>query len=114
MKLKSKGKPYWERPDIGIGGDDIEVQGNTIRVKVHSLGSVDAPASIITIKDANGKTISTAAVPALKAPLDFIPKTADVILTVPAGTDLSECSVQLDPDRKITEITKRNNTLIIQ
>ena len=45
-------------------------------VTVHSLGSVDAPASKVVVREAAGKVIATAAVPAIKAPLDLLPKTA--------------------------------------
>jgi len=43
LKLVSNGVPYWSRPDLGIGTDDVKVEGNHVNVTVHSLGSVDAP-----------------------------------------------------------------------
>ncbi len=57
-------------------------------VTVHSVGAVDAPASKVVLRDKAGKTLATADVPALKAPLDLTPKTAQVTLAVPAGADL--------------------------
>ena len=57
-------------------------------VTVHSVGAVDAPASKVVLRGREGKTIATANVPALKAPLDLTPKTAQVTLTIPAGADL--------------------------
>ena len=85
FKLVSRGTPYWERPDLGIGKDDVKVQGNQIQVTVHSLGSVDVPATTAALVDKSGKVLASVPVPALKAPLDLFPKTATVTLTVPKG-----------------------------
>ncbi len=88
FKLKTPGTPYWTRPDLGISKEDIVVQGNVMGVTVHSIGGVDAPASTVNLLDKSGKVIASAAVPALAAPLDLLPKTAVVNLTIPAGADL--------------------------
>jgi hypothetical protein len=109
MKLVSRTTPYWERPDLGIGDADVKVSGGTVNVIVHSLGSVDVPQADIALVDAGGRTLATARVPALKAPVDLLPKTVQVALAVPSGADLSMCRVVLDPERKLTEITRRNN-----
>ena len=90
------------------------VRGNTVRVTVHSLGAVDAPASSVTILDESGKVISTADVPALKAPLDYLPKTTNVTLNIPAGTTIKGCMVKLNMDEKFSEITRLNNTVVIR
>ena len=50
---------------------------------------------------------------ALLAPLDFEPRIAEVTLKIPTGETLTGCTVQIDPDGKLIEITKRNNTVII-
>ncbi len=111
--LKSKTKPYWERPDLGIGIDDVTVSNKIIKVTVHSLGAKNAPAAEISLLDKDGETLSSASVSALKAPLDFIPKTVQVILTVPLNTQISGCRICIDPEGKLNEITKRNNIVII-
>ena len=113
LKLKSKTLPYWQRPDLGIGKEDIEVVGNTVRVIVHSLGSVAAPASILALMN-NGKVIAAADVPSIQAPSDLIPKTAEVKLTVPFGVDVMNCSIKIDPDKKLNEVTILNNSLTIK
>src|ERR1035437_5629470 len=59
MNLVSKGVPYWSRPDLGISADDVKVEGNRMRVTVHSLGSVDAPASKVVLRDRTGKLLAT-------------------------------------------------------
>ncbi|MCE5249781.1 LamG domain-containing protein [bacterium] len=114
MELKQKGIPYWSRPDLGIGNDDVRIKGGKISVTVHSLGSVDAPSAAIALVDGSGKMLSKAQVAALKAPLDFKPKTAGVVLAVPKGISMNGCRVVIDPDRELTEITRYNNTVDLE
>lgn len=109
LKLISKGTPYWNRPDIGIGREDVAVKGRNVTVTVHSLGTVDAPATKVVLTDQNGKVIASATVPQLRAPLDLFPRTARVTLTIPAGASIRGGSVILDPDETMKEITRVNN-----
>ncbi len=113
MKLVGAGIPYWERPDLAIGADDVTVTGNTLQVTVHNTGSVDAPQADIALRDAGGAVIVTATIPAIKAPTDLIPKTAQVTLRIPAGKSLDGAAVALDTDGKLTEITRRNNEVAL-
>ncbi|MBW3559309.1 MAG: LamG domain-containing protein, partial [Proteobacteria bacterium] len=85
FQLETPGSPLSTRPDLGIGSDDVRVRGREAVVTVHSLGSVDAPAGTVSIEDASGRVVASAASPALRAPLDLTPKTAAVRLRVPAG-----------------------------
>jgi hypothetical protein len=89
FKLKTAGKPYWQRPDLGISREDVVVDGRTVKVKVHGLGSVDSPATTVAIRDAAGRVIATASVPALAAPVDLQPKTVEVGLVLPEGVTVS-------------------------
>lgn len=109
MKLVHKGVPYWERPDLAIGADDVKVTGRNLRVTVHNTGSVDAPETDMALRDAGGALIAVATVPALKAPVDLIAKTVQVMVKIPEGKNLDGCSVVIDPSGKLTEITLRNN-----
>lgn len=109
LELRAKGTPYWDRLDLGIGRDDVVVQDQKVTVTVHSLGAVDAPATKLALLDANGKVIATVNVPALKAPLDLMPKTTKVTLTIPAGASMKGASVVIDPDSTVKEITRLNN-----
>jgi len=109
LKLVDKGVPYWSRPDLGIGADDVKVEGNRMKVTVHSLGSVDAPASKIVLRDREGKILATAKAAPLKAPLDLLPKTEVVSLTVPHGADWKGGSVTVEMSSKLPEITQMNN-----
>jgi len=111
LRLVTKGVPYWSRPDLGISEGDVRVDGRTMRVRVHSLGSVDAPASTVIVRDASGRTIASASVPPLKAPNDLAPKTADVTLTLPAGASLEGALVVVEMSGSVPEITLRNNVV---
>jgi hypothetical protein len=111
LRLVSKGVPYWSRPDLGISERDVRVSGRKVRVTVHSLGAVDAPPAMVTIRDAAGKAIANTPVPALRAPVDLLPKTADVVLTVPARANLQGASVTVEMRGTIPEITLRNNVV---
>jgi hypothetical protein len=109
LKLVEKGVPYWSRPDLGIGEDDVKVEGGRVKVTVHSLGSVDAPASKVVIRDKAGKVLATVAVPAIKAPLDLFPKTVAVELVLPKGAEWKGGSVTVESRGDVPEITQMNN-----
>ncbi|MCX6549786.1 MAG: thioredoxin family protein, partial [Acidobacteria bacterium] len=113
LRLVSKGVPYWSRPDLGIAEGDVRVSGRTVRVKVHSLGSVDAPASTVIVRDAGGRVIASAKVPALKAPIDLTSKTAEVVLSLPAKAVLQGGAVSVEMRGNVPEITLRNNIVRI-
>lgn len=109
LKLVKPAPPYWWRPDLGIGRDDISVRGRKVTVTVHSLGAQDTRPTTLALVDSRGQTLATAAVPALKAPADLLPKRVTVTLDVPSGTRLEGASVVLDPETSMKEITRVNN-----
>jgi hypothetical protein len=111
FKLKTAGTPYWSRPDLGIGREDVEVKGNKVSVKVHSLGSVPAPESKIVFRDHAGTILATVKTPGIAAPLDLLPKTASVTLSLPSGTNVEGGSIEIDPDHATEEITAMNNVV---
>lgn len=113
LLLKTKGVPYWSRPDLGIDPEDVEVNGQKMTVTVHSVGAVDAPPSKIVVRAIDGKTIATANVPALKAPADLTSKTAQVSVTIPAGTNLKGSTVMLESSGETPEITLMNNSVTL-
>jgi hypothetical protein len=109
LKLTTPGVPYWSRPDLGIGADDVKVDGNRMKITVHSLGAVDAAESKIVLRDKAGKLIASAPAGPLKAPLDLYPKTEDVELPIPAGADWKGGSVTIEMSGDVPEITQMNN-----
>ena len=99
---------YAERPDLAICASGISIKGNKVTVRVYSQGAIGSPETLLELKDASGKRITSAVVPALEAPLDLVPRWVDITLEVPPGTDLSYGSVEVDPNKKITQITRLN------
>src|SRR5882762_8534707 len=104
----------WDRPDLGIGADDLRISKGAIRVTVHSLGSVPAPSSTVTLTDAAGHAVAHAQVPAIPAPLDLLPKTAQVALRVGSGVRMSGAKVRVRADGEAHEITQLNNEVVVQ
>lgn len=96
-----------DRPDIGIGGEDMKIVDGKIALTVHSLGAVDAPAGHADLLDGRGKVLASVAIPPIPAPLDLLPKTVTVEL--PFRTDFNIVHVELNG--AVKEITEMNNDL---
>jgi len=111
LTLKTPHTPYWQRPDLGICRDDVQTEGHEVRVRVHSLGSVPTPVTTVAVRDWSGKVIASKEVPAIAAPVDLLPKSTEVVLTLPAGSDVIGGSVEIDPEHRIEEITRLNNVV---
>ncbi len=111
LKLKKRGTPYWKRPDLGIGADDVTIRGTTVSVTVHSLGSVKTGESEVALVDSDNEILARASIPSLAAPSDYVPKTVTVRLSMPAGTRAGECSVVVNPEVDFAEITRGNNSV---
>jgi hypothetical protein len=110
LKLKQKGVPYWSRPDLGIDSEDVTFSDGQVSVKVHSVGAVDSPEAKLVFRDSSGKVVATAKIPPLKAPLDLLPKTANVSVTIPGGRGrLTGGSVTIESSGPLPEITLMNN-----
>ncbi len=114
LSLKRKGTPYWNRPDLGIGEDDVSVRNGRVEVIVHSLGQVNAPGGRIVLAEPGGSVIAQTSVPPLMGLTGYEPVTASASLDAPAGRDLSGCVVRLDMDGATPEITRLNNTVTIR
>ncbi len=111
FKNVKRGTPYHERPDLGIDRQDVMLRDGKLTVKLHSLGSVPAPASVVALVSADGKVLARMKTTEIAAPLDWHTKTAEVILSLPSGMKTEGCSVVIDPDHSLTEITTRNNAV---
>jgi hypothetical protein len=107
--LKTPGGDVATRPDLGIGSDDVVAKGGKLAVTVHSLGATPSPGATLTIEDASGKALATAAIPALAAPLDLAPKTATVRLTLPKGA----VRVRVALPGNAAEVTQLNNVVTL-
>ena len=102
---------YRELPDIAIGKEDITVSADRISIIVHNLGAVSSPQTELVVTDREGKRIASAAVPPIDAPTDLLPRRTEIRIDIPGGPDLTAGTVMLDPERKIRQITRRNDTV---
>ncbi len=111
LTLKRKGTPVWERTDLGIGREDIDLRGGSVAVTVHNLSSVKSPEAVLALVDGSGAVTATAAVPPLEAPVDLVPRTVTVEIELPANARPADLRAVLDPEREIEEITRLNNEI---
>ncbi|HEX7851524.1 MAG TPA: LamG-like jellyroll fold domain-containing protein [Sphingomonas sp.] len=107
--LTKAGTPVAERPDLGIGIDDVVVNGRSVSVTVHSLGAKPAAGGRAMLVDGDGKVLATVPIATLAAPLDLLPRTTNVRLTLPAGIDPKRVSVRLSLPDDAAEVTRLNN-----
>ena len=113
MRLKTPGPAFNELPDLAIGEEDVVVNGGRVEVTLHNLGGVTTNPMKIALVNAKGKVLSENWTPAIAAPLDLVPKTARVVLEVPAGTDLKGCSVVIDPRNEVEEKYESNHKVLL-
>ena len=114
FKLKTPGTPYWSRPDLGIDPEDVSVQGREVRVTVHSLGAVPSPGTTVALRDKSGRVLATAGLAVMPAPVDLMPRTAVVTLKLPGDVAARDCTVEIDPDHRLEEITTLNNAMRVR
>jgi hypothetical protein len=109
--LVKPGVPTEQRADVGIGTDDLVLAKRALTVTVHSLGAIDAGGGTVTLENAAGQALATAAVPAIAAPRDLLPKTAQVRLSLPAGVAATGLRVRVALAGNAPEITMLNNVV---
>lgn len=113
LALQGKGIDYNTLPDLAIGREDIcpSADGKELTLTLHNLGGKTAPATEVVLLDKQGRRIAQTTSTPLAAPQDLTPSTQEVKLTVPAGVNLGDCQVVIDPEGKIDEIYEDNNKL---
>jgi hypothetical protein len=104
---------YADRPDLAICPSGVRMKGDEIIVRVYSQGSIGTPETMLSLKDAGGRPVTSVKVPALEAPLDLVPRWHDVTLKVPEGTDLNHAILEVDPDQEIVQITRLNTIVTL-
>ena len=98
------------RADLAIGPEDVTYADGAVRVRVHNIGASAAPPTEVQVRNAAGKVLGEATVPALEAPVDLKPSTAEVSVKLD-GEPAAGWSLVLDPKDAIKEITEVNNVL---
>lgn len=109
--LVKAGDPVEGRPDLGIGNDDVSIKGRAVDVTVHSLGAQAVSGGVASLVDAAGHVVASTAIPALPAPLDLLPKTARLRLTVPEKARVADLSVRIALPGDAAEVTQLNNVV---
>jgi len=110
--LKTPGAPVQDRPDLGIGRDDIRLSRGSVAVTVHSLGARSASAGRVELLDGRGNVVAKVPTPPLPAPTDLKPHTATVRLSLPARFDIKTGRVRVVSGE--AEITRLNNTVTLE
>jgi hypothetical protein len=98
-----------DRPDLGIGRDDVALNGRSVTVAVHSLGAKAASGGTATLVARDGRVLAMARVPDLAAPTDLLPKIATVRLALPAGVAPRDVEVRVALPGDAAEVTRLNN-----
>ncbi|MCP3735561.1 LamG domain-containing protein [Sphingomonas sp. RP10(2022)] len=110
-RLLTPATPVESRPDIGIGRDDVVVQGRRVSVTVHGLGSVASGAGTATLVTTDGRTVASVAIPPIDAPNDLQPRTVRVRLTAPV--DPAGLTVRVALAGDAAEVTRLNNAVTV-
>ncbi len=114
LRQTGPGLAYWQRPDLGIGPEDVRVEGRTVRVVVHSLGGAPSPSARIVARDAAGHELASAGVGAMAAPSDLKAHSLSVTLRLPGNGAVAGTSVSVEPPKGTKEITPINNTVVLR
>jgi len=110
MELLEAGDWSPRRPDLALSATEgARLRDGRLTVTVHNVGALDAPACTAMVRHGD-EVLAEAAVPALAAPLDFEPKTADVAFALPEGAT-GEVTITIDAADAVPEITELNNSL---
>ncbi|MFV3128562.1 LamG-like jellyroll fold domain-containing protein [Niveispirillum sp. KHB5.9] len=99
-----------KRPDAAIAARDVTVAKGKVAVKVHNIGSVPTPKGRVRLLAADGSVLAEVPLPAIPAPLDLKPKTAEVTLKAPIG--LSSVDVVLEGG--VAEPWSDNNKVVLR
>ena len=101
----------FELPDLAISPEDMHFDPvkSILTVRVHNVGIKPVGPFEISLRDAAGKTLATAKAEALDWPSDLLPRTLNVKFMVKEPVSDGDVVV-IDPDHRINEITRANNT----
>jgi hypothetical protein len=108
------GTPVATRADLGIGRGDLHMDGQTLKLTVHSLGHAATLPGAAVVEDASGHEVARVAIPALPPPRDLLPKTVRLELALPQGFDPVGASVQVSQQGDAAEVTRLNNRLPLE
>ena len=97
-------------PDLAIMPRDIIIRDDCIRIMVHNIGSVTSDRAMIVLKDSEGNILRHNFIPPIEAPVDLYAKAMEIPLWT-RGLDLSDCTIEIDPEGTLDELSRRNNVV---
>ena len=80
---------------------------------IHNIGAVASAPTTLAVRGPDGKVLGVEQVPSIAAPLDLYPKTFALRTTLPAGRAPEGCTIEIDPDHALDEITRTNNQVTL-
>ena len=113
MRLLDKGSDFNTLTDLAIAASDININDRHISVTVHNISGADGGNVDIALTDLVGNILSSNTIPAITAPSDLSPKTADITLDLPEKFNTGYYKIQLDPSNTTNEIYKDNNEVFV-
>ena len=113
LSLATPGTPYWNRADLGLDREDVEVHGREVKVTVHNIGAIASAPTTLAVRGRDGIILCLEQIPSIPPPLDLFPKTFALRTTLPAGTTAQGCTIEVDPDHLVEEITRVNNQVTL-
>lgn len=117
IRQLQKLRPLSELPDLAICREDTscDVLHDFLTIVVHNVGNTRSPATTVCISDEKGKSLTVCQIPPIEAPLDLQPRYKVIkIPKVRNGFYSRELVIVVDPNDKIEEITKNNNSLSLK
>ena len=96
-----------------IENEDIIIRDDCVRVRVHNIGAVSSENMRLVLRSPDGTILRESDIPPIPAPTDLYPKVIEIPLWT-RGLYLHGCSVEIDPDKKMTEITRKNNIVVLK
>lgn len=113
MKLKRAATPYSNRCDLGVGREDVHLWPHGLNVKIHSLGALPTEEVDVVLRSADGTILRREVLPPLEAPTDLWPRWREVSFNLHGIGTLEGCTVEIDPEHKLEEITRDNNIVTL-
>jgi hypothetical protein len=108
LNLIKGANPPADLPDLAINPiQDIQQEGDALRVRIHNIGSGEARNITVEVIDEKDRVIRIKTIRELKPPLDFMPKTEDLMFNL-NGVRWSR--VVIDRLNRIPEIYEGNNS----
>jgi len=96
-----------ELADLAIDANELVNKNGTVTATIHNLGNARADNIVVRLLDGE-KIIQEKLITQLDAPIDFVAKHKEIVFTNVTGS--RNLKLVIDPENKIREILKENNS----